>query len=328
MAALCALAALIEDLEDEEDETRPGGPSRPLEREEFEYSHVRFSLEHYSNAWILEFLVFSRSEIKVLVELFDLEAVEVQKRYRHDPEMGLCLVLRRLSFPVRLKDLQDLFGLHRPSLSVIFNDTITYLDRRYRELLRWYPTKQRIYEYADCLAQFGTAGCIWGWIDGTFKSFSRPEQDQRAWYSGYKKAHGQKWQAVIAPDGLIVALDGPYHGSTNDILMLHRSEVQERLSELLRDDRKVVLYGDEAYQLATYVMALFPGGKQLRSIDPVKAQFNTAMSSLRMSVEHGFGIDQGMWTANAFKIGAQAGLMPVSAFVKVSFLLTNCHTCL
>jgi len=35
-------------------------------------------------------------------------------------------------------------------------------------------------------------------------------------YSGYKRHHGFKYQAVVCPDGLIESIAGPYEGKIND----------------------------------------------------------------------------------------------------------------
>ncbi|KAK9371223.1 hypothetical protein V1509DRAFT_613959 [Lipomyces kononenkoae] len=53
-------------------------------------------------------------------------------------------------------------------------------------------------------------GCptIWGFIDGTFRPTTCPIEDQRLVYSGYKCAHGFKYQAVVALDGLVTHLFG------------------------------------------------------------------------------------------------------------------------
>jgi hypothetical protein len=59
---------------------------------------------------------------------------------------------------------------------------------------------------------------FWGFVDGTFRGFCRPTgyEQQRAADSGHKKDTGQKFQAIVAPDGLVMSLIGPFMGSVND----------------------------------------------------------------------------------------------------------------
>ena len=51
------------------------------------------------------------------------------------------------------------------------------------------------------------------------------------------------------------------------------------------------------------------------------------MSSLPISVEHGFGRLMMLWGYNGFKIGLKIGLSPVAAYLMVSVLFCNIHTC-
>ena len=51
-----------------------------------------------------------------------------------------------------------------------------------------------------------------GFIDGTLKVICRPSRYQRRWYSGYKKCHAVKFQAIVTSDGLISHLRGPFKG--------------------------------------------------------------------------------------------------------------------
>ena len=58
---------------------------------------------------------------------------------------------------------------------------------------------------------------------------ARPERDQRSYYSGYKHRHGIKFQALMAPDGMILSLCGPFIGETNDNLIVAESGIINRL---------------------------------------------------------------------------------------------------
>lgn len=277
---------------------------------------------------------FNKAEVRLLARYFGLSEMKHRKRYKTAPEFAMTLVLYRLASPSLLDRLQDVFGMDCTSLSIIFNDTIMWISRRYYNILRVHPalTGERIKEYAKALGdKYCTAGRIWGFIDGTFKAFCRPGEDQRVWYSGYKKAHGLKYQAVVTPDGLIMSIAGPFEGRWSDVTMVNDSAVEEYLDRLLPNnfdselDEGVFLYGDEAYVSFRHVLAPY---SRRSGLTPDQRRRNRELSSLRIAVENVFGIAQNNFAANAFKLGSKCGSMPVAAVVEVAYLLTNCKTCL
>ena len=58
----------------------------------------------------------------------------------------------------------------------------------------------------------GGGSCFWGFIDGTLNATCRPVLDQEEFYSGHKRKHGYKYQAIVTPDGLVSSLMGPFIG--------------------------------------------------------------------------------------------------------------------
>ncbi|OCK91919.1 uncharacterized protein K441DRAFT_572462, partial [Cenococcum geophilum 1.58] len=53
----------------------------------------------------------------------------------------------------------------------------------------------------------------------------RPDQNQQTFYSSYKYKHGFKYQAIVAIDGLYIALHRPYKGRVNNFLIVTNSRV-------------------------------------------------------------------------------------------------------
>ncbi len=53
-------------------------------------------------------------------------------------------------------------------------------------------------------------------MNETFQETCRPQKEQQVMYSGYKRHHGFKYQAVVCSDGLIESIAGPYEGKIND----------------------------------------------------------------------------------------------------------------
>jgi hypothetical protein len=75
---------------------------------------------------------------------------------------------------------------------------------------------------------------VWGFVDGTFWEYYRPtgNEEQRLVYSGHKKFHGNNYQAIVTPDGLVSLLTGPFMSSTNDWTMWWRSSCEEAIREV------------------------------------------------------------------------------------------------
>lgn len=160
--------------------------------------------------------------------------VVFQKRYTPSPDLAVALLATRQAYPERYGRLNQLFGRSPSYLSTIYGDVIRYLVETFRGFLAWNP---RLNDYERLLA-FGRAvgertgrdsDVIWGFVDGTFRPTCRPGRNQRWHYSGHKKRHGFKFQAIVTPDGLVSSLVGPERAPDNDWRILVRSEVAERM---------------------------------------------------------------------------------------------------
>jgi len=185
---------------------------------EFDSQCGLYSSEFMKQLLIINFYRFTKPQIRLLLQYFELDSIQWRSRYNPSSEMALCILLVKLSYPHRLFELFYLFGRSPAFLSSVFTDIIEYLCDRYDEILRWHPTitYRRIRRYARAIKRLGGAGLIWGFIDGTFKGLCRPEKNQKNYYSGYKKQHGLKWQAIVCSDGLIGSLEGSFLDPVND----------------------------------------------------------------------------------------------------------------
>ena len=122
------------------------------------------------------------------------------------------------------------------------------------------------------------ADCCICFIDGTFRACAKPTYAQEHVYSGYYKAHGVKFQSVVAPNGLIIELFGPHPGRHPDRHMLAESRLEERmrqLSGLVGDGRVYHLYGDPVYAEGQYMMRGYKG-----SLTAQQAYLTHAMNAL------------------------------------------------
>ena len=126
--------------------------------------------------------------------------------------------------------------------------------------------------YAQAVERQGSPlkNCF-GFIDGTVRGICRPDTNQRVVYNGHKRVHG---------------LYGPVEGSRHDAGMLKDSGLLNDLSRVGFNTRGEVLclYGIQHYPLRPNLMRPYCRG-DVPVLTPEMEAFNTAMSSMRVSVE-------------------------------------------
>ncbi|XP_061188015.1 uncharacterized protein LOC133196090 [Saccostrea echinata] len=177
---------------------------------------------------------------------------------------ALCILLRRLAYPNRLADLVPIFGRSEPEMSLIFNSTLDFIYKVHGDKLtslnqRWIQRDlQTLMNSVDRLCPLQNC---WGFIDGTLRPVSRPSQYQETIYSGHKRIHGLKFQSVMAPNGLIANLSGPYEGKRHDAGIFRESNLA---NDLLRNmnspnGEPFCLYGDAAYPINQHLLGPFKG---------------------------------------------------------------------
>lgn len=70
---------------------------------------------------------------------------------------------------------------------------------------------------ADAIQERGAAleNCF-GFIEGTVRPISRPDESKRLLYNGRKRIHALKFQSVAVPNVLIPHLNGPVEVKMHD----------------------------------------------------------------------------------------------------------------
>ena len=168
----------------------------------------------------------------------------------------------------------------------------------------------------------GLMDCMWGFIDGTIRRTARSLYHQWTIYTCFKKCHGVKFQSVTVPEGFIACLQGPWPSKTPNACMLCDSGLIEKLEENMPANGNGVvyaMYGDLAYAQSIYLLCGFhkpPTGSD-------KAQFNRAMSSIRITVEWGFGDVVEKWKFLDFCSAMKMFEMPVAEFYMNGAFLSN-----
>ncbi|CAN7946698.1 unnamed protein product, partial [Ixodes hexagonus] len=203
---------------------------------------------------------------------------------------ALCMTLRRLAYPNTLLALELLFGRHVSVISSVVSTVMSHIDYYFFHLLadmtthRWL-TLPKLELFSEAVHATGAPlkNC-WGFIDGTARRICRPSLLQQEHFSGHKRFHVLKYQAVMCANGIICQLDGPFRGRRHDGGILRESNLYDNLEKLCQG-HKFVIYGDPAYPLRPLLLKPY-GGSSLR---PHEAHFNRVMSTVRQAVEWGFG---------------------------------------
>jgi hypothetical protein len=290
--------------------------------------HGRLSLESLSELDCERLFRFQASDIERLTAALGLSSVyRCRQGTRATGTEALLIMLRRLSYPARWCDLVPLFGMEEPELSSIFNRVIDDVYDKFKDLLTeldlvW--LNPELFSAAVAAKGAALSNC-WGFIDGTVRPIARPKRNQRIMFSGHKRIHCIKFQAVVAPNGLVAHMFGPIEGRRHDAFMLGASGLAPKLRQFQQTNgQPYIIYGDPAYGLSANILAPFRGANLSRQ----QRDFNKSMSQVRISVEWAFGKICQYFSYVDFKRNSKVLLQPVAKYYLVATLLTNCHTCL
>ena len=246
-------------------------------------------------------------------------------RYRVHYETAMLIMLYRFSRPIRIRpEMESFFGMRKSHISAVLQTITTamyavsqpYLNNPgiFRHRMALYARK--VYRKCELLQN------VWGFIDGTLRKICRPTYFQRQAYSGHKRCHGVKFQAIYTPDGLIACLFGPMNGNRHDSHMLRESQVLEQLTALMPAEEEEIiylLYGDPAYPQSIYLI----GGYPHPAPGTQEADFNTAMSKVREAVEWAFKEIIAQWRFLDYRASIKIFEMPIARYYTIAAFLQN-----
>ena len=265
--------------------------------------------------------------------LFDgnKSSIQCENRYTTHFETGMIVLLFRMSCPRRLRpEMEQSLKIRKSKLSSIIQ---TFSRALYKFAIPFLSGAtlwhHRMPYYAKLIEQKtnGLMDCVWGFIDGTIRKTARPVYHQRSVYMRFKKCHGVKFQSVTVPDGYIAYLMGPRPAQTHDARMLRESQLLDELQAIMppnADTAVYALYGNLAYAQSIYLLVGFrkpPTGSD-------EAMFNRHMSSVRITVEWGFGDIVDKWKFLDFRSAMKIFEMPVGEFYTNRAFLSNICNCL
>ncbi|CAB1109359.1 unnamed protein product [Ectocarpus sp. CCAP 1310/34] len=282
-----------------------------------------------------ELLRFEKPHFRRLLAALELPPEFVISRggrgvLRIPARLCLAVTLWRFSAPTTLLRDRLFWGMGETLVCEVFNVTIEAIYDRWGHLVRDLQVDAILPKIGDFCEAISSRGSplprCWGFLDGTIRKICRPGRWQRMYYNGWKRPHALKYQAVDSPDGIIRQLWGPALGRRHDVALLGESDLLAVLMQSFNDAQgePYYLYGDPAYQNSPWLMSPYRG-----LLTPEEAGFNSAMSSVRVTVEWGFGRVVAQWPYVDYHNKQQVGLSAcgLGKQYSVAGILTNCHCC-
>ncbi|XP_075530067.1 uncharacterized protein LOC142563397 [Dermacentor variabilis] len=291
-------------------------------------NHGLLNLDAMDSTLFYRSFRFEKSDLDdLLTGLLIPEEVESAQRVRVPGREALCMTLRRLACPSLLCDLEVFFSRHSSVISSVVSKVLSHIEYYFGHLLadltehRWLNL-QNLKLFSQAIHRKGAPlkNC-WGFVDGTARRICRPSVGQQDHFSGHKRHHVQKYQAVMCPNGLICQMDGPFHGRRHDAGILKKTALYRNL-EKVAQGHEYVIYGDPAYPLRPLLLKPFGGA----SLQPYEAHFNKRMSTVRQAVEWGFGNVAADFAFVDFHENQRMTQQRVGRMYKVATLLSKCRT--
>ncbi|QRV82757.1 DDE superfamily endonuclease [Ceratobasidium sp. AG-Ba] len=281
-----------------------------------------------------EWTRFSKLNIEYFVIILGIpDPFYTKKRNKIPGNLALTILLNRLSYPNRLCDLEWRYGIAATTLSTVINQLSEFVFDYWAEpLLTGFNSKLltagQLDSYASAIHSRGAPmNNIFGFMDVTFNCVSRPKEGQEASYSGYKKRHANKHNAIATPDGLIVHCSLPVEGRCADSTVLAYSKLEPLMEEHAfgAGKRRLFVYADPAYGVSNTIVS---AAKEVQDLKPEEQEFYTALSRCRMCVEWGFGKVFNYFAFLDYDKNMRLYGSPVRRYFILAVFFTNLHTCL
>ena len=178
-------------------------------------AYAPFDLEELDEAECVAEFRFRKRDVRALADVLRVpDTMTCEQGSVCTGIEGLCMLLRRMSYPCRYGDMIPRFAKPVPVLSMITNQMLDYIYNVHgHKVLNWNHdllSPANLQMYVDTITAKGAPldNCF-GFIDGTIRAIARPERHQRILYNGHKRVHALKFQSIALPNGLIGNLYGP-----------------------------------------------------------------------------------------------------------------------
>ena len=127
---------------------------------------------------------------------------------------GLCMLLKRLTYPCRYGDMLPRFARPVPVLCMAIKCVLDHIyATHHHQISHWNadilnPVALQVYADTIHHIEAPLQNCF-GFIDGTVRPIARQGTNQQVLYNGYKRVHSLKFQAIAILNALIALLCGP-----------------------------------------------------------------------------------------------------------------------
>jgi hypothetical protein len=284
---------------------------------------------------------FKRQDLVRLLPLLRLPAlITTPSRYAATAEEALLIVLYRLAYPRRWRDIEAwlLFKRQPAALCEIFLKTLGHLHTTWQAKLN---TWTEVFASANARVlgeatahKMGYDGALFMlFIDGSNIYVERPGGAhvlQRALYNGHHRQHSVNMLSAITPNGMWAMVRGPFAGTVNDAAAYNISNMEHDLRHLLAPANAGRPLGDRVCAAADSIFPL-SDVLQLRFSGPgltvAEQAYNAAFSSVRIAVEWGLDKVFTLFAGIDWSRKLSVGRSPIAIYILAAFLFTNIHTC-
>jgi hypothetical protein len=229
-------------------------------------NHHHLTIDEVSDSDCRARYLFTKEQLHRLHKALRLDRfpiVEMANGSKFGSEEVLLIGLHRFVFPQRFFDMTAIYGRDWSALTRAFNWFCKYMRINFSYLIYdnceyWKPefeyftecVRKKVEEKSDGNIQFDPGSyCVFGFVDDTVIKTTRPGggpcEDgpnaaryntliQMAFYSGFKKHHGIKFQTLELPNGLCMDAFGPCSFRQNDLEVLGLSDLNNRLKVVPR----------------------------------------------------------------------------------------------
>lgn len=328
-------------------------PPRELNSKLSKIRNLRHTIDSFADEEIPVYFRFrSKEQLHRLITGFQIPAIVriIETGNVFHGEEFLLIGLYRLHLPTTISDgsFKTIFGLGHTAVSMVFNAFIEFLVNNWGYLL--FDNLQFWLPYLPDCAQAvrdkcNEKGCYFppgglrvaGFIDNTMNATCRPgggpardgqnapRNDpliQRAWYNGWKKMHGMKYQTVDLPNGMNMHVWGPISIRHNDLTSLRDSHINDLLVDLQHDrEYQWVIYGDSAYVHVpdSHILARHHNDNNTER----QTLENRALSACRECIEWDYGDVGKMWAMVDYKKKLKIQQMQVKKIYVSAMILRN-----
>ena len=121
----------------------------------------KFDLAKISDDDAQKWFRFDKSHLERLRHTLRIpDLIKTEKRDRASGVVALCIVLRRLVYPIRLIESTQLLERSKSSLSRIFNHTVLFLHKEYRHLLEGKTNSWSLVNHNSKVTSTDTSRCF------------------------------------------------------------------------------------------------------------------------------------------------------------------------